>query len=50
MPNFKQINDSLILLNPPKEKYIGKYKEQEPAMGKKRPWQEGLIDFIRSTE
>lgn len=52
MPNFKLINDSLILLDPPKLKYIGKYGQVgEPTpTPKKRPWQETLIDMIRATE
>ncbi len=51
-PNFKQTMDSLVLLTPPVEKYIGKYGQLGTATPtpKKRPWQETLIDLIRATE
>jgi hypothetical protein len=50
MPNFKQTMDSLLILKPPVEKYIGKNPGGATPTPTKRPWQEGVIDWLRSTE
>jgi len=48
MPDYKQIMDSLIILDAP-DAFLDLSKAR-PEEQEKRPWQENLIDWIRSTE
>jgi hypothetical protein len=48
LPNYKQIMDSLIILDAPNKTVD--LSRSKPKEVKNKPWQEKLIDWIRSTE
>jgi hypothetical protein len=48
LENYKKIMDSLVILDNPTE--TEDLSNTKPVEKKKRPWQEALIDWLRSTE